>query len=71
MLDENKIFTGDIPVALRTGKLVRIEIGPNRFMQMYEDEAIRRGLLPAKPEAQKELPPPANKMRRPPQNKGG
>jgi hypothetical protein len=61
------MILSDIPVELRTGKLIRIEIRPRVWMQLHEDEAIRLGLIPAPP---KQAEPPPNKMRKPAPNKG-
>lgn len=49
-----------------TGKMVRVPTGkPGQFIQMPEDEAIKRGLLPAPtPE-----PAPQHKKRTPVRNK--
>lgn len=49
------------------GKMVRIDVGRGRGVQMYEDEARRRGLL--QPEAKPERPA-RNKKRSPERNKG-
>lgn len=45
------------------GPLIRVEIGKNRWVKMYEQDAIAKGLL------QKEKPQAANKMRQPAENK--
>jgi|GEM_PF-1899356 len=53
------------------GKMVQIEIGPGRSIQMTEEEAIRQGLRPKPtPNPAKALPPAPNKKRKPDQNKG-
>jgi hypothetical protein len=62
------MILSDIPMEVRTGPLIRIEIKPGVFMQLHEDEAIRRGLIPAPP---KQAEPPPNKMRKQAPNKGG
>lgn len=43
-------------------KLVKVQLGPHRFAKMYEDDAIKRGLL-------KKQAPAANKMITPQENK--
>jgi hypothetical protein len=59
---------GDIPMELRTGKMIRIEVTPGVWQQWHEDEAVRLELIPAPPKQAEPLP---NKMRRPAPNKGG
>ncbi len=65
---EETMILSDIPVELRTGKMIKIEIRPGVSVQMNEDEAIRQGLVPAPAKMQE---PPANKMRPRAPNKGG
>jgi predicted flap endonuclease-1-like 5' DNA nuclease len=43
-------------------KLVKVQLGPHRFAKMYEEDAIKRGLL-------KKQAPAANKMVAPHENK--
>jgi hypothetical protein len=62
------MILSDIPMELRTGKMIHIQTAPGVFMQLHEDEAIRRGLIPAPP---KMAEGPANKMRKQAPNKGG
>lgn len=45
-----------------TGKLIKVQIGPNRFVKMFEKDAIAKGLL-------KKQVPAANKMVAPKENK--
>jgi hypothetical protein len=47
------------PIAPSAGKLVRVEVAPGRLVQMYEDQARKKGLLP-----------PEDKAEEPKQNKG-
>jgi len=51
---------------MKKGKLIRVEIGPGRFVKMYEADAAARGLIP-----QKSKPPAGNKMKLPAGDKGG
>ena len=62
------MILSDLPMELRTGPLIRIEIKPGVWQQMHEDEAVRLGLIPAPP---KMAEPPPNKMRKQSPNKGG
>jgi len=57
----------NLPVARSSGRLVRVPLRPGVMITMYEEEAIRRGLLPA-PEG-KAREPVANKKRSPVSNK--
>ena len=51
-------------------KLVKVQLGPHRFAKMYEDDAIKRGLLKKKaPTANKMVAPQENKMVTPPEDK--
>jgi hypothetical protein len=61
------MILSDIPMELRTGKMIRIQTAPGVWQQMHEDEAVRLGLIPAPP---KQAEPPPNKMRKPAPNKG-
>lgn len=56
----------DWPVAQSKGKLVKVQVRPGQFVQIYEEEARKRGLLP--PEEKMEDPKP-NKLRRRPKTK--
>ena len=47
------------------GPLVKVQIGPRRWVKMYEADAIAKGYLPAKARPQAE-----NKMRQPAADKG-
>lgn len=47
---------------MKKGKLIAVELAPGRFVKMYEQDAIDRGLIKAKPQAK-------NKMRVPKENK--
>jgi hypothetical protein len=52
------------------GKLVNVPTGRKGVsVQMTEDEAIARGLMPAPPPAEKKQPPAPNKKRPPARNK--
>jgi len=62
------LILSDIPMELRTGKMIRIEVTPGVWQQWHEDEAVRLGLIPAPP---KMAEPIANKMRKQSPNKGG
>ena len=55
---------------MNKGPLVRVQIGPNRFAKMHEQDAIARGLIEKpKAKAKKQRRPAADKRRRPAQNK--
>jgi len=62
------MILSDIPMELRTGKMIRIQTAPGVWQQMHEDEAVRLALIPAPP---KMAEPVANKMRKQAPNKGG
>lgn len=53
------------PVAKTSGPLVRVQVGPGRYVKMYEDEAREKGLWPP-PETES---PPETKAARPARNK--
>jgi hypothetical protein len=55
---------------MSAGKLITVDLGKGRGVQMYEEEAIRRGLVPASTDDEKKLPPALNKKRQPGKNKG-
>ncbi|HUW11699.1 MAG TPA: hypothetical protein VM537_18355 [Anaerolineae bacterium] len=54
-------------VARSSGRLVKVPVRPGVMILMYEEEAIRRGLIPAP--AGKAQGPVANKKRQPASNK--
>jgi len=62
------MILSDIPMELRTGKMIRIQTSGGVWQQMHEDEAVRLGLIPA---PAKMAEPAPNKMRKQAPNKGG
>jgi predicted flap endonuclease-1-like 5' DNA nuclease len=64
----SKSFTVDNQeVRMSKGQLIRVQVGPGRFVKMYEADAIAAGYMAA-PQA-KAQPPAQNKMRLPAENK--
>lgn len=63
------VHSVSVPEAKRGGKLVRVPVPgkDNVLIQMYEDDARARGLLPPVPPKKRE--PASNKMRGPVSNK--
>jgi hypothetical protein len=58
-----------IPMAARSGKLVKVLLRPGVYIQLYEADARARGLLPPDANTKKRVVP-ANKKREPVDNKG-
>ena len=60
----------DMPVAETRGRMVKIQVKPGVMVQMYESEAVRRGLLPPTAGTKKRGAS-LNKKREPAENKAG
>jgi predicted flap endonuclease-1-like 5' DNA nuclease len=62
ILDKKNWAVDNQQVRAKKGKLVRVQIRPGQFVKMYEVDAIAKGYIKGKPQAE-------NKMRLPTENK--